>query len=148
MHTLFKKEGCTIEEDINISTNEFLLRGSVLKITNWIIGIVVYTGMNNKIILNSKKPRLKMSKVEKSLNYYLFFVFIFLILCCIICSIIHRFKYLEHKKFYDNYIFLSKSPNTESFINFFTYFLLLNTMIPISLIVSTEIIKKTKINNK
>ena len=32
-------------------------------------------------------------------------------------------------------------PNTESFIIFFTYFLLLNTMIPISLIVSTEIIK-------
>ena len=141
MHTLFKKEGCTIEEDINISTNEFLLRGSVLKNTNWIIGIVVYTGMNNKIILNSKKPRLKMSKVEKKLNYYLFFVFIFLLLCCIICSIIHRFDYLSHKKFYDNFIFISSSPTTESFIIFFTYFLLLNTLIPISLIVSTEIIK-------
>ena len=141
IHTYFEKEGRHIEENINVSSNEFLLKGSVLKNTNWIIGIVVYTGMNNKIILNSKKPRLKMSKVEKNLNYYLFFVFIFLILCCVICSIMHRFDYLANKKFYDNFIFISNSPSTESFIIFFTYFLLLNTLIPISLIVSTEIIK-------
>ena len=141
LHTLFKKEGCKIEQDIMISTNEFILKGSVLKNTNWIIGIVVYTGMNNKIILNSKKPRLKMSKVEKSLNLYLSIVFVILIICCITCSIIHRFKYLSHQKFYDNFVYLSKKPITESFISFFTYFLLLNTMIPISLIVSTEIIK-------
>ena len=141
MHALFKKEGKKIEQDIMISTNEFLLKGSVLKNTNWVIGIVVYTGMSNKIILNSKKPRLKMSKVEKSLNYYLSFIFIFLIICCVICSIMHRIKYLSHKKFYDNFIYNSNKPITESFINFFTYFLLLNTMIPISLIVSTEIIK-------
>ena len=141
IHTLFKKNEKFIEEDINISTNEFLLKGSILKNTNWIIGIVVYTGMNNKIILNSKKPRLKMSKVEKQLNFFLLFVFIFLFVCCIICSIIHRFDYLANKKFYDNFILISNSPNTESFIIFFTYFLLLNTLIPISLIVSTEIIK-------
>ena len=141
LHAVFQKEGTKIEQDIMISTNEFLLKGSILKNTNWVIGIVVYTGMNNKIILNSKKPRLKMSKVEKSLNLYLCFVFIFLIICCIVCSIMHRIKYLSHKKFYDNFIYITNSPNTESFINFFTYFLLLNTMIPISLIVSTEIIK-------
>jgi phospholipid-transporting ATPase len=141
MHTSFKKNGKVIEEDINISTNEFILKGSALKNTNYIIGIVVYTGMNNKIILNSKKPRLKMSKVEKQLNIFLLFVFIFLFVCCIICSIVHKFDYENHKKFYDNFIFISNSPNTESFIIFFTYFLLLNTMIPISLIVSTEIIK-------
>ena len=141
MHTMFRKEGKRIEQDIMISTNEFLLKGSVLKNTNWIIGVVVYTGMNNKIILNSKKPRLKMSKVEKNLNFYLSFVFVFLIICCVICSIIHKFKYISYKKFYDNFIYIANSPNTESFISFFTYFLLLNTMIPISLIVSTEIIK-------
>jgi len=141
IYTLFKQIGKKVEQEINISTNEFLLKGSVLKNTNWIIGIVVYTGMSNKIILNSKKPRLKMSKVEKSLNLYLSLVFIFLIVCCSICSVIHKFDYISHKKFYDNFIFISNGPKTESFIVFFTYFLLVNTMIPISLIVSTEIIK-------
>ena len=141
IYTLFKQIGNKVEQEINISTNEFLLKGSVLKNTNWIIGIVVYTGMSNKIILNSKKPRLKMSKVEKSLNLYLSLVFIFLMVCCSICSVIHNFDYISHKKFYENFIFISNGPKTESFIVFFTYFLLLNTMIPISLIVSTEIIK-------
>ena len=140
-HPKFEKKDIIIEQDIIISTNEFLLKGSVLKNTNWIIGIVVYTGMNNKIILNSKKPRLKMSKIEKKLNMYLLFVFVFLILCCSECSLFHFFHYKSNKKFYENFIFISNSPNTESFIIFFTYFLLLNTFIPISLIVSTEIIK-------
>ena len=141
VHAFFQKEDKLINQDIYVSTNEFLLKGSVLKNTNWIIGIVAYTGMNNKIILNSKKPRLKMSKVEKSLNYYLLFIFIFLMICCVISSIYHHFFYLKNKKFYDNFIFINNSANTESFIIFFTYFLLLNTMIPISLIVSLEIIK-------
>jgi len=141
VHAVFEKEGFIIDQEINISTNEFLLKGSILKNTNWIIGIVAYTGMNNKIILNSKKPRLKMSKVEKNLNYFLLMVFFLLIICCIACSIMHHFNYISHKKFYDNFIILKDSPNIESFICFFTYFLLLNTLIPISLIVSTEIIK-------
>ena len=141
VHAFFQKESKLIDQDIIISTNEFLLKGSILKNTNWVIGIVVYTGMSNKIILNSKKPRLKMSKVEKSLNYYLLFIFIFLIICCAICSIYHHYYYLKNKTYYDNFIFIKNSANTESFIIFFTYFLLLNTMIPISLIVSIEIIK-------
>ena len=140
-HPLFIKRGVMIEQDIILTTNEFLLKGSVLKNTNWIIGIVVYTGMNNKIILNSKKPRLKMSKIEKQLNFYLLFVFGFLILCCTECSLYHHFHYINNKKFYDNFILISNDSNTESFIIFFTYFLLLNTFIPISLIVSVEIIK-------
>ena len=63
-----------------ISTKEFILKGSVLRNTNWIVGIIVYTGMNNKIILNSKKPRTKISKIERKMNFYLIYVFIFLTL--------------------------------------------------------------------
>ena len=141
LHALFSKDGKEINQDINISINEFLLKGSILKNTNWIIGIVVYTGMNNKIILNSKKARLKMSKIEKKLNLYLLFVFGFLILLCVECSLYHHFHYKKHINFYNNFILISNNMNTESFIIYFTYFLLLNTLIPISLIVSTEIIK-------
>jgi phospholipid-transporting ATPase len=141
IHAIFNNKECKIDETIIVSNAEFLLKGSILKNTNWIIGIVAYTGMKNKIILNSKKPRMKMSKIEKTLNYFLLFVFIFLILLCISCSILHHFEYLSKKHFYDNFIILKDNPNIESFICFFTYFLLLNTLIPISLVVSTEIIK-------
>ena len=124
-----------------ITNKEFILKGSILRNTNWIIGVIVYTGMNNKIILNSKKPRTKMSKVEKKMNFYLIYVFIFLMICCLICSFLHHDGYNRHLLFYQNFLLIKRSPIIESFITFFTYFLLLNTMIPISLIVTIEIIK-------
>ena len=124
-----------------ITTKEFILKGSILRNTSWIIGVIVYTGMNNKIILNSKKPRTKVSKVEQSMNSYLIYVFFFLILCCFICSILHYNGLRKNKLFYENFVLINRSSFKESFITFFTYFLLLNTMIPISLIVTLEIIK-------
>ena len=60
-----------------ITNKEFILKGSILRSTNWIVGVVVYTGMNNKIILNSKKPRMKISLIEKRMYQYLFYVFLF-----------------------------------------------------------------------
>ena len=140
-HPILESEDLCIEKDIIINNTGFLLKGSILKNTNWIIGVVVYTGMENKIILNAKKPRLKISKIEKRLNYYLLFVFLFLILCCSFCSVYHHFQYKRNLNFYNNFIFIENNHKIESFIVFFTYFLLLNTFIPISLVVSTEIIK-------
>ena len=141
IHPRFEKENIVIEQDISITNNEFILKGSVLKNTNWIIGVVAYTGKNNKIILNSKRPRLKISKLERRLNSYLLFVFFLLIFLCVECSITHHLKYKRVYKFYRAVILISKNTMHESIIIFFTYFLLLNTLIPISLIVSIEIIK-------
>ena len=124
-----------------ITQKQMLLKGSVLKNTNWIVGFVIYTGMNNKIILNSKMPRTKMSIIEKKMNKYLIGIFLILMILCGISSFIHHEKYKEHKFFYQKYILLERTINMESFITFFTYFLLLNTLIPISLIITMEIVK-------
>ena len=140
-HPKFEKFGSKIEQDIHISNNEFLLKGSILKNTNWIIGIVVYTGKSNKIILNSKKSRLKVSKNEKKLNLYLSVVFFLLIFLCFECSVTHLLKYKRFYKYYKEVILISDYTVKESVIIFFTYFLLLNTFIPISLIVTIEIVK-------
>ena len=84
-----------------ITNKEFILKGSILRNTNWIVGVIAYTGMNNKIILNSKKPRTKVSKVEQSMNSYLLYVFFVLIICCFVCSIMHNYGYKNNKNFYD-----------------------------------------------
>ena len=124
-----------------ISERQMLLKGSVLKNTNWIIGFVLYTGMNNKIILNSKRPRNKMSIIEKKMNKYLIGIFILLIFIYGFCSIFHNEKYHQKRLYYEKFILLQRSHKLESFITFFTYFLLLNTLIPISLIITMEIVK-------
>lgn len=45
-----------------------LLRGTVLKNTKWVIGLVVFTGTDTKIVMNSGGTPSKRSKVEKQMN--------------------------------------------------------------------------------
>jgi len=141
IHFVFKKKDYNIEQDINITNNEFILKGSILKSTSWIVGIVVYTGKNNKIILNAKRPRLKISKTDKKLNLYLTFVFFLLIFLCVECAVTYNLQFKKLQKFYSSVLLVPQNTMKDSIIIFFTYFLLLNTLIPISLIVSIEIIK-------
>ena len=128
-------------EKYPISANQMLLKGTILKHTDWVIGFALYTGMNNKIILNSKKPRIKISKIESTMSKFLIGIFIFQILLCAFCAYTHQSNYKNNTPFYENYIFLARKPSLESFITFFTYLLLLNTLIPISLIITLEIVK-------
>ena len=53
---------------VPLGPNEMLLRGSKLKNTSWIFGVVVYTGEESKLRLNSVKTPLKRSHVEKLTN--------------------------------------------------------------------------------
>ena len=45
-----------------------LLRGTVLRNTDWVIGVVLYTGEDTKIVLNSGGTPSKRSKVERQMN--------------------------------------------------------------------------------
>ena len=51
---------------IDISTT--LLRGTVLRNTGWVIGVVLFTGLDSKIVLNSGGTPSKRSKVERQLD--------------------------------------------------------------------------------
>lgn len=44
------------------------LRGTVLRNTRWAIGVVLYTGLDTKIVLNSGGTPSKRSKVERQMN--------------------------------------------------------------------------------
>ena len=45
-----------------------LLRGTVLRNTKWVIGVVLFTGQDSKIVLNSGGTPSKRSKVERQMN--------------------------------------------------------------------------------
>ena len=124
-----------------INIKQLVLKGSILKNTKWILGIVVYTGMKNKIILNSETPRIKISKTEKKLNIFLVFIFIFQMILCLICVFLYYKYYKINSGLFDLYLILDYKIIVSSILNFFTYFLLLNTLIPISLIITIEIVK-------
>jgi magnesium-transporting ATPase (P-type) len=45
-----------------------LLRGAYLRNTEWILGVVVYTGLDTKIMKNAEPSKIKTSDLEKKLN--------------------------------------------------------------------------------
>lgn len=51
-----------------IDITNTLLRGTVLRNTTWVIGVVMFTGQDSKIVLNSGGTPSKRSKVERQMN--------------------------------------------------------------------------------
>ncbi|EKM55031.1 uncharacterized protein PHACADRAFT_255350 [Phanerochaete carnosa HHB-10118-sp] len=60
------------EEKSPVDIQMVLLRGTVLRNTRWAIGLVLYTGEDTKIVLNSGDTPSKRSKVERQMNPQVF----------------------------------------------------------------------------
>ena len=56
------------KETFPVDMQMALLRGTVLRNTKWIIGIVIYTGEDTRIVMNSGSTPSKRSKVERQMN--------------------------------------------------------------------------------
>jgi phospholipid-translocating P-type ATPase (flippase) len=142
-------EGLTLYKDskIYVELKNLILKGCSLKNTDYTMGIVVYTGVNTKIMKNSKKPRMKMSKVLLTMNTLLYSLFAFLIFICILFSGLNsrwislygsRYKYIFPTFDPDK---TSDSPMYRFGFSFLTLFVAYSQIIPISLYVALEIVK-------
>ncbi|KAJ3354917.1 hypothetical protein HDU83_004325 [Entophlyctis luteolus] len=56
------------EVKVSLNINSILLRGCVLRNTEWVIGLVLYTGKDTKICMNAGATPFKQSKIEKLMN--------------------------------------------------------------------------------
>lgn len=68
-----------------------LLRGSSLRNTEWVYGIVVYTGHETKIMKNSVKSKAKLSKLERSTNMYILLMVAIQIAMCLVGATLGAF---------------------------------------------------------
>jgi phospholipid-translocating ATPase len=71
-----------------------LLRGTVLRNTRWVIGIVMYTGLDTKLVLNSGGTPSKRSKVERQMNPMVSANLLILTIMGVVCGIAD--SVLEH----------------------------------------------------
>ncbi|KYQ93719.1 transmembrane protein [Tieghemostelium lacteum] len=125
----------------SINHTMFLQRGSQLRNTKFIYGVCVYAGIDTKLFLNQQPPPSKFSTVEKLLNQLILFVFLFQIIICLLCAVASSY-YDVHVASLIMYLGESQYETaTYAVRNFFTYFILFNTMIPISLWVTLEMVK-------
>ena len=124
---------------VSLGVKQLLLRGAVLKNTKWILGIATYTGLESRIMLNSNPSRYKQSQIERRTNNLILLILCFQMICCLICAVAAGYFYMNKEG--APFIYLLRGSALEGFLSDFTYFLLINTMIPISLIVSLEMVK-------
>ncbi|KAL0571364.1 hypothetical protein V5O48_010602 [Marasmius crinis-equi] len=73
-----------------------LLRGTVLKNTTWVIGVVVFTGEDSKIVMNAGGTPSKRSRIERQMNPMVLINLALIFGLAAICAII---EYTQEKKY-------------------------------------------------
>ncbi|XP_043925463.1 phospholipid-transporting ATPase VB isoform X1 [Protopterus annectens] len=134
------------KKQIGFDKDSLLLRGCAIRNTEEVIGIVVYAGHETKAMLNNSGPRYKRSQLERSMNIDIFCCVGILIIMCLIAAIGNGVWHgsssspsIEFSIPEADFTYLL--PAVAGFYTFLTMIILLQTLIPISLYVSIELVK-------
>lgn len=126
---------------IPLDNQQLLLQSSFLRNTDWAVGIIAYAGPETKLSLNQKKPPFKTSRLDKRLNKYVLILFVINMLINLGMGIgggLFDYYYAEDSPY------LTADPDGPWVAGvklFFAYFALLSYLIPLSLVVSLELVK-------
>ena len=123
-----------------------MLKISIL--TNFTEGMVVYAGKESKAMLNNDGPRYKRSKLEMQMNRdVIWCVFLLLVMCLMgaIGTAVWLGKFTEYVPFLNTLTFEETQPIWEGFLVFWTFVILLQVIIPMSLYVTIEMTKLCQI---
>ncbi|KAL7420806.1 phospholipid transporting ATPase [Cryptotrichosporon argae] len=127
-----------------ITINELLLRGCTLRNTKWIIGMVVFTGGDTKIMLNGGDTPSKRSKIEKETNFNVIMNFIILVVLCLTTGLLHGYYRSLDNTSYTSYEEGSEASSNiylDSLIIFVSSLIVFQNIVPISLYITIEIVK-------
>ncbi|XP_024543143.1 probable phospholipid-transporting ATPase 4 [Selaginella moellendorffii] len=141
----------TLDFDDHLSSlgpQQLLLRGSRLRNTDFIYGVVIFSGHDTKVMQNATDPPSKRSRIEKKMDYIIYILFSVLLLIATVGSLFYgivtkeqmpTWWYMSPDKaqvFYD-----PRRATAASFLHLVTALILYGYLIPISLYVSIEIVK-------
>ncbi|KAI0256565.1 phospholipid-translocating P-type ATPase [Lactifluus subvellereus] len=122
-----------------------LLRGTVLRNTAWVIGIVMYTGLDTKLVLNAGGTPSKRSKVERQMNPMVLANLVLLTVMAVACGIVDTI--LEHHYYPKQAPWLFRdnrggdNPSINGVITLAFAFITFQNVIPISLYISIEAVR-------
>ncbi|KAL1740994.1 hypothetical protein HDZ31DRAFT_46374 [Schizophyllum fasciatum] len=127
-----------------VSINELLLRGCSLRNTQWVVGMVAFTGSDTKIMLNGGATPSKRSKIERETNFNVIVNFVLLTLMCSISAIFNGLDDGEgatSRDYFEAGSTPSDSPVLNGVVTFFSCLIAFQNIVPISLYISIEIVK-------
>uniref|UniRef100_A0A672J4S9 Phospholipid-transporting ATPase n=1 Tax=Salarias fasciatus TaxID=181472 RepID=A0A672J4S9_SALFA len=127
-----------------LTNQNMLLRGCVLRNTEACYGLVIFAGPDTKLMQNSGRTKFKRTSIDRLMNTLVLWIFGFLVCMGVILAVGNavwerevgsRFQsYLPWDPPVDNFLF-------SAFLSFWSYVIILNTVVPISLYVSVEVIR-------
>uniref|UniRef100_A0A672T517 Phospholipid-transporting ATPase n=1 Tax=Sinocyclocheilus grahami TaxID=75366 RepID=A0A672T517_SINGR len=125
----------------SLDNERVLLRGCTLRNTDWCFGLVLFAGPETKLMQNCGKSTFKRTSIDRLMNVLVLFIFGLLALMCIILAVGNGI-WENHAGSKFN-AFLPREENTvfSAFLTFWSYIIILNTVVPISLYVSMEVIR-------
>uniref|UniRef100_A0A8D2KEU2 Phospholipid-transporting ATPase n=1 Tax=Urocitellus parryii TaxID=9999 RepID=A0A8D2KEU2_UROPR len=121
---------------ISVGPDQMLLRGTQLKNTQWIIGVVIYTGFETKLMQNSVKSPLKRSQVEKVTNMQILILLLLLFgisaVSCVGATIWNKIPW---------YVSLHRITPHNHVFDILVFIILYHNLVPISLLLTLETVK-------
>ncbi|KAF2404182.1 phospholipid-translocating P-type ATPase domain-containing protein [Trichodelitschia bisporula] len=127
-----------------ITINNLLLRGSSLRNTEWVLGVVVFTGQETKIMLNSGITPSKRARISKELNWNVIYNFIILFFMCLVAGIVQGTNFGKGNNslnFFEFGGYGGNSAGLNGFVTFWAAIILFQNLVPISLYITLEIIR-------
>ena len=128
-----------------------LLRGCVVRNTDFAVGVVVYVGNDTKMMMNTGNIRFKRTRMDMEMDTIVYAIGGLLLLCGLSGSIM-CFCYMK----YGTTIMFRETYNWQynvgdprriekngflAFLHFFSYIIVMNTMIPISLYICVDLMR-------
>ena len=142
----------TIRSEVILSEKNVCLRGSVIRASEWVVCVVVYTGKDTKLTRNSKSPPSKLSVVDSVVNRTLIIAIgCMIVVCCFSAVLAMGWRHHNNDADYlclhegdldDQYVAGSGCENgaTSSVLLIFTFTTLYNNFVAISMYVSLEMV--------
>lgn len=124
-----------------IQLQNILLRGCVVRNTEWIIGLVLNTGHDTKIMMSSVATKAKVSSLDAASSQQIRKIIILLSIVCFTGAVGNTGW--NQAKSVDSlwYLHLHPNPAANWFLMFAYFFLLHSSFIPVSLYVSMSVVR-------
>lgn len=132
-----------LNSKIPLGPENLVIRGSSLRNTKWILGLVVNTGRDTKLMQNVKPRPRKNSQLERSTNKH-FFISLALQICIVTALTLRSSQFCDRLfvQHFAWYLYENDGCSSkDKILRFFTFFATFSSFIPISLYVSMEIVR-------
>ncbi|CAN9513586.1 unnamed protein product [Ophioblennius macclurei] len=127
-----------------LTNQNMLLRGCVLRNTEACYGLVIFAGPDTKLMQNSGRTKFKRTSIDRLMNTLVLWIFGFLVCMGLILAVGNAVWVREVGSLFQSYLHWDLPMDNflfSGFLSFWSYVIILNTVVPISLYVSVEVIR-------